>query len=133
MNKYHVYKWLTSYVLINRETLELQFFSTNYEDLMGTYHIENFTTEAISKNKVNGLIKRLNKGNYSYKNAYAVDKFIYNIIMNEEQKKQCNASDFDIKYTLAIEPETHIISGDEYSVVVKSMQKIVNDKVMKTA
>lgn len=111
MNKYHVYKWLTSYVLINRETLELQFFSTNYEDLMGTYHIENFTTEAISKNKVNGLIKRLNKGNYSYKNA----------------------SDFDIKYTLAIEPETHIISGDEYSVVVKSMQKIVNDKVMKTA
>lgn len=128
MKRYHVYKWTNGkYILIDTKTNETHFYPTNYENKMGAYHLENPKVEKISKQKVSGLMKRINKGGMNPYNSYAIDCFIYHLLMSEEQRKDCMPVTY---FGMDINNQEFLTSGDDFESVTKEMQRIVNDKVV---
>ena len=88
MDRYCIYKFcLDNTIVVDTKEKTFTFYKTNlYRQF---YNLENAEVKKVSAAKINGLIKRLNN-NYSLRNSLAVDKFIYEYLMTEEQKEKCN-------------------------------------------
>ena len=124
MNKYYIHEWVAGeYILIDTLNSEVRFFKTNYENKMGTYHLENPTIERVSNQKINGLIKRTQSEMNLY-NSYVIDRFLYNYIMNDEQRKKCK----QVNILSAIQKKL-ITSGNDYNEVIQEMQRVINTQV----
>lgn len=124
MERYHVYKWIIdSYILIDKETNNLYFFSTNYKKMMGEYHLENPSTETISRQKITGLMNRIKKGRMNSSNSFVVDVYIYHLLMSEEQRENCGDTNY---YGLDLSRQEFITSGNDFEEVKKNMRELVN-------
>lgn len=90
MKHYYVYDFIKGHpIVIDTKEKTITFYHANIYGQI--YDLEKGgEKKKISAAKINGLIKRLNGSNYSFKNSYVIDWFIYTFIMTEEQRAKCN-------------------------------------------
>lgn len=90
---------------------------------MGEYHLENPSTETISRQKITGLMNRIKKGRMNSSNSFVVDVYIYHLLMSEEQRENCGDTNY---YGLDLSRQEFITSGNDFEEVKKNMRELVN-------
>lgn len=90
MKRYYVHEFcLDDPILIDTKEKTWTFYKTN---IYGQIYNLNEKPKKVTKQRINGLIRRLNNGKYNSMNGYVVDQYIYNYIMDDEQRSKCNRS-----------------------------------------
>lgn len=90
MNRYQAYEFsINGAIVIDTKEHKWAFYNTNIHNQV--YNLDE-PFKKISKQRINGLIKRLNKSFYDSMNGYVVDRHIYNLIFTEEQRDNCRRS-----------------------------------------
>lgn len=113
MKRYYVHEFcLDDPILIDTKEKTWTFYKTN---IYGQIYNLDEKPKKVTKQRINGLIRRLNNGKYNSMDGYVVDQYIYNYIMDDEQRSKCNRS---------IELETELIaSGDDLKEVLETTCK----------
>lgn len=91
MERYYVYEFVSrNPILVDTKEKTATFYHHN---IYGKIYDLKAGGEVlkISSAKINGLIKRLNNGKYNFYNSLVLDKFIYYLLMTDEQKAKCQA------------------------------------------
>jgi hypothetical protein len=114
MKRYYVYNFLIGDpVVVDTKEKTLAFYGRNIYGQI--YNLDSPDITKITPQRVSGLTKRLNNGNYSYKNSYAIDTYIYYHIMTSQQKDKCNRSAYNPI------PNEFITSGNNLKKVLEEM------------
>lgn len=84
MKRYYVHEFcLDDPILIDTKEKTWTFYNTN---IYGQIYNLDEKPERITKQRINGLIRRLQKF-YDPFSGYVVDQYVYNYIMDDKQKK----------------------------------------------
>lgn len=111
MKRYYVYDFcIGSPILIDTKEKTITNYSSN---IYGQIYNLDQEHEKVSKQRINGLIKRLNNRNYR-DNSLVIDRYIYNYIMTEEQRCRCLRS-------VSLNEREFIASGDNLKEVIETM------------
>lgn len=122
MKRYYVYNFLIgSPILIDTEERTITKYSSN---IYGQIYNLDQEHAKVSKQKVNGLIKRLNSRNYLNK-SLVVDRYIYNYIMTAMQRAECERG-------LSLNKRDFIASSSDYKEVIEKMCIWVHEQYMGT-
>lgn len=114
MNRYYIHEFTAKdAILIDTEKKTWTFYNTNIYGQV--YNLEDAEPEKITKQRVNGLIKRLNSRNYNSLKGFVVDRFVYNYIMDQQQQEECKRS-VQLRDDL-------IASGDNFKELLTEMCK----------
>lgn len=112
MKRYYVHKFcLDDTIVIDTVEKRWAFYDTNYR---GQFIELGKPFEKITKQRINGLIKRLsNSRTYYRSDGFVVDSFLYKYILTEEQREAA--------FGLPREPKELIASGDDLKEVLAEM------------
>lgn len=118
MKRYYVHEFcLDDPILIDTKEKTWTFYKTN---IYGQIYNLDEKPKKVTRQRINGLIRRLNNGKYNSMDGYVVDQYIYNYIMDDKQRSKCNRS---------IELETELIaSGDDLKEVLEITCKYFLEK-----
>lgn len=113
MKRYYVHEFcLDDPILIDTKEKTWTFYKTN---IYGQIYNLDEKPKKVTKQRINGLIKRLNSDRYSSMNGYVVDQYVYNYIMDDEQRSKC-------KRSIKLEKEL-IAAGDNLKEVLEATCK----------
>lgn len=112
MKRYYVYDFLIGNpILIDTKEKTITYYNSN---IYGQIYNLDQEHEKVSKQRISGLIKRLNSRSYNTLDGYVIDRYIYNYIMTEEQRNKCSRS-------VSLNENDFITSGDNYKEVIEKM------------
>ena len=117
MNRYYAYNYLISGILlVDTIQNEIIYYLTNtYGQIYNL--IEGGRIFKITKQKRNGLIRRLKSDKYSVADGYPLDSYVYLHLLSDEEKAGCK----DI-FKLA-EHEKLIAEGDDFCEIVEKISE----------
>lgn len=113
MKRYYMHKFLLDDpILIDTKEKTFTFYKTN---IYGQIYNLDEKPKKVTKQRINGLIRRLNNGKYNSMDGYVVDQYVYNYIMDDEQRSKC-------KRSISLEKNL-IAAGDDLKEVLEATCK----------
>lgn len=114
MKRYYAHDFLIGGpILVDRKQNTLTYYSC---DIFGRlYDLERAKSVKVTKQKIQGLLRRLNNPRYSDRTGLAIDRYIYTYLLADGQRAACGHS-FYMRIS-----DTLIAAGDSLRDVVWSM------------
>ena len=111
MKRYYVYDFVIgSPILIDTKEKTITQYSRNIYNQI--YNLDQEPTK-ISRQRISGLIRKTNGRNY-YRNELVIDRYIYHLLMTEEERERCGRSFY-------LNENEFITSGDDKREVLEEM------------